>query len=836
MDWTHTSSTASQELNAATPLGFVENTSLHGTEPTNLKLGRNSSLEVLQPALNLAESYLQEFANSSELSSKMTLAFGTDWNVNQAIDFAKSWTNHDFSQLPQIEIVLGTEISGANGAFAAQTNRIYLSSDFLTQNAHDANIVTSVVLEEIGHFIDFRLNSIDSLGDEGDIFSRLVRGEAISASELAGLKTENDHTLVMIDGMSIEIEMSQIAMADLNGTFYQSHQGLDNKIYTRRSTDGVNWSSWNNNGGGETLNAPSLAALNGRLYQSHRGMDSKIYTRSSSDGENWTVWESNGKGDTPNAPALTAHNGKLYQSIRGLDNNIYTRSSSDGKTWTEWESQRDRQTLNAPTLVSFNGKLLQACQGTDNKVYTRSSLDGVRWSAWSDGGSVAGSFGSPLTRLTASGAVAMNSLSGQLFQSVRGADNKMYIRSSRDGAFWSTWSSDKVGDTPDAPSIFAFKGKLYQVHQGLDLKIYTRSSLDGKNWGNWTYGQGLTPTETPGLNVWHASYFNSNNLTGQAVLNRAESAISYDWGIGSPDLRINRDNFSARWEGQFYFDAGSYTFKPNTDDGVRIWIDGKLVHDFWNSPTNKSFKLDITRGLHQIKVEYRELGGDARAHFSWEKSTLPSTIDQANSFFKLQYYDVTYNSTSPNNNPNIIGGNKSFTNNCGPTSLAMVMNTLGLEPKNVSVETSIDHARYLMYGKPGNASERQGIKVVDEDWRTTNWKQLDAGIRNAGGTSEEVRSWAILDQNINLGKPMILYGQYDSVWRNQFPNRNLTSNTNAAHFIALLGKTGSGKYIVADPLYRGGTVEMTKAQLTVFFRGVDNPSHDNPYGRAFALS
>ena len=34
--------------------------------------------------------------------------------------------------------------------------------------------------------------NMDSAGDEGDIFSRLVRGESISASELAALQAEND--------------------------------------------------------------------------------------------------------------------------------------------------------------------------------------------------------------------------------------------------------------------------------------------------------------------------------------------------------------------------------------------------------------------------------------------------------------------------------------------------------------------------------------------------------------------------------------------------------------------------------------------------------------------
>lgn len=596
-------------LNSAVSSEMLRNVAgaLGALDPMSLNaMGRSSG--ALAQSLSLAEGKLRAFAADSHLMDKMSLAFGNRWDVKVATDLVQSWSRYDFRNLPKIEVRLGSEINGANGAYAAETNTIYIAKDFLTRNANNPKAVVAVLLEEIGHAIDVRINKTDAAGDEGDIFSRLVRGEKIGASDLLSLKTENDHAWLKIDGHSTEIEMSQVAMATLNGRFYQSVQGTDNKIYTRWSTNGTNWSTWDNKGGGETLNAPSLAVLNNRLYQSHRGLDNKIYTRSSTDGQNWSNWATNGAGDTPNAPALTTHNGRLYQSIRGLDNNIYTRSSTDGQTWNAWNSNGVGQTLTAPALVSFNGKLFQARQGTDNKIYTRSSADGVAWSSWS-----ASDFQSTPSAIT------MTSLNGRLFQSIRGTDNKMYIRSSSDGFSWSQWTSDKVGETPDAPSLNTFNGRLYQSHQGFDSNIYTRSSVDGVRWTTWSQSGGLTPTETPGLNVWRATYFNTNNLTGPAVINRLESAINYDWGTGSPDPRINRDNFSVRWEGSFYFKQGVYAFKPNMDDGVRIWVDGQMVHDAWNSPSTTSFNRAMTAGAHQIKIEYRELGVNARAIFSTEE-------------------------------------------------------------------------------------------------------------------------------------------------------------------------------------------------------------------------
>ena len=33
----------------------------------------------------------------------------------------------------------------------------------------------------------------------------------------------------------------------------------------------------------------------------------------------------------------------------------------------------------------------------------------------------------------------------------------------------------------------------------------------------------------------------------------------------------------------------------------------------------------------------------------------------------------------------------------------------------------------------------------------------------------------------------------------------------------MLGKTAEGKYLVADPMFSGGTVELSRDQLAVFF-------------------
>lgn len=54
-----------------------------------------------------------------------------------------------------------------------------------------------------------QLNSVDSSGDEGDIFARLVQGETINAVALEGLKAEDDSGTIFLNGKEILVELAE---------------------------------------------------------------------------------------------------------------------------------------------------------------------------------------------------------------------------------------------------------------------------------------------------------------------------------------------------------------------------------------------------------------------------------------------------------------------------------------------------------------------------------------------------------------------------------------------------------------------------------------------------
>jgi Ca2+-binding RTX toxin-like protein len=165
--------------------------------------------------LHTVQSQLAQFAAQNNFDTVMATAFGNRVNPTQLQQLRQQWLSGNFSIIPNIQVVSQSDLGTANGAYGASLDTIFLSADFLASATAEA--ITSVLLEEIGHRIDQRLNGgLDSAGDEGEIFSRLVNGENLSASVLAGLKSQNDHGVMNFRGGSIAVENA--AGVTINGT------------------------------------------------------------------------------------------------------------------------------------------------------------------------------------------------------------------------------------------------------------------------------------------------------------------------------------------------------------------------------------------------------------------------------------------------------------------------------------------------------------------------------------------------------------------------------------------------------------------------------------------
>ena len=159
----------------------------------------------LLPSLPAVYDILFDFAQSDDFWANLETAFGTNYDVVKATQLRQQWQSRDFSQLPPITVKnLGN--SGIFGAYSSSINKIYISQALI--DSGDATTLKAVLLEEIGHFIDAQINSSDTPGDEGQLFSALVRGEVLTEEQIAAIREENDAATITVDGQAVSVEMA----------------------------------------------------------------------------------------------------------------------------------------------------------------------------------------------------------------------------------------------------------------------------------------------------------------------------------------------------------------------------------------------------------------------------------------------------------------------------------------------------------------------------------------------------------------------------------------------------------------------------------------------------
>lgn len=129
------------------------------------------------------------------------------------------------------------------------------------------------------------------------------------------------------------------------------------------------------------------------------------------------------------------------------------------------------------------------------------------------------------------------------------------------------------------------------------------------------------------------SYYDTVDLTGTPST-RVDPTVNFNWGSASPMTGIGTDDFSARWTGYLTTSTTeTYTFRTSSDDGVRLWVNGKLIVDDWtdHSWTDDTADVALTAGQkYSVKMEYYDKAYDAIAMLRWSSpsvalSPIPST-------------------------------------------------------------------------------------------------------------------------------------------------------------------------------------------------------------------
>jgi len=96
------------------------------------------------------------------------------------------------------------------------------------------------------------------------------------------------------------------------------------------------------------------------------------------------------------------------------------------------------------------------------------------------------------------------------------------------------------------------------------------------------------------------------------------------------------DSFSIRWSGKLKVPfEDTYTFYTISDDGVRLWIDEKLIINNWTDhpSTENRGNVNLAKGGHDIKLEFYENRGEAAIKLFWSSSKFPRSIISSDYFY-----------------------------------------------------------------------------------------------------------------------------------------------------------------------------------------------------------
>ena len=88
-------------------------------------------------------------------------------------------------------------------------------------------------------------------------------------------------------------------------------------------------------------------------------------------------------------------------------------------------------------------------------------------------------------------------------------------------------------------------------------------------------------------------YFNNMKMSGEPVITQIDSMINFNFGTASPAPGVKEDYFSIRWKGTIIPPVTISQIGTSTDDGVRLYLDGKLVIDDWRDHAEEPNKANV---------------------------------------------------------------------------------------------------------------------------------------------------------------------------------------------------------------------------------------------------
>jgi hypothetical protein len=114
---------------------------------------------------------------------------------------------------------------------------------------------------------------------------------------------------------------------------------------------------------------------------------------------------------------------------------------------------------------------------------------------------------------------------------------------------------------------------------------------------------------------WLARYYPELDFGGEPVI-RYDAAIDFDWLAEPPADDVPADRYTVRWDTCLELPVDdTVELRIGSDDGSRVFVDGEQVIDSWRDQAGNwtSSQQALAAGVHHVRVEYYENGGNALA-------------------------------------------------------------------------------------------------------------------------------------------------------------------------------------------------------------------------------
>lgn len=101
-------------------------------------------------------------------------------------------------------------------------------------------------------------------------------------------------------------------------------------------------------------------------------------------------------------------------------------------------------------------------------------------------------------------------------------------------------------------------------------------------------------------------------FAGEPIKTVKSDKLDYASG-GAFAAGLPNDRFATIAEGELDIAPGEYVIELTTDDGARLWLDGKeIIRDAWKYQGPTQYTADVKLGgKHKLRVEHFEIGGYA---------------------------------------------------------------------------------------------------------------------------------------------------------------------------------------------------------------------------------